>query len=120
MREDWYEGMCIPKGTACMANIWQCNHDPAAYGYDADEFRPERFLNERGELTSGPMNTNQEGHSSYSFGRRICVGKLLANDALFMDVARALWAVNIERVRDESGNELLPDTDSLVDIGLVM
>ena len=119
-REDWYEGMYIPKGTACIANIWQCNHDRTVYGDDADEFRPERFLNERGELTSGPMNPNQEGHSSYGFGRRTCVGKLLANDALFMDVARALWAVNFERVRDESGNELLPDTESFGDVGLFM
>ena len=119
-REDWYEGMYIPKGTACIANIWQCNHDPAVYGDDADEFRPDRFLNERGELTSGPMDPNQEGHSSYGFGRRACVGKLLANDALFVDVARTLWAVNIERVRDENGNELLPDTDSFGDVGLFM
>jgi len=108
--EDWYEGMYIPKGTACIANIWQCNHDRAVYGDDADDFRPERFLDER--------DPNQEGHSAYGFGRRACVGKLLANDALFMDVARTLWAVNIERVRDESGNELLPDTDGLGDVGL--
>ncbi len=118
--EDWYEGMYIPKGTACIANIWQCNHDQAVYGEDADEFRPERFLNSRGELTSGPMDANQEGHTSYGFGRRNCVGKVLANESLFIYVARTLWAVNIERVRDESGNEVLPDTDGLVDIGLVM
>ncbi|KAI9454045.1 cytochrome P450 [Lactarius psammicola] len=116
--EDWYEGMYIPKGTACIANIWQCNHDRAVYGDDADEFRPERFLNERGGLTSGPMDPIQEGHSSYGFGRRACVGKLLANESLFIYVARILWAVNIERVRDENGNEVLPDTDSLVDRGL--
>ncbi|KAI9442995.1 cytochrome P450 [Lactarius indigo] len=118
--EDWYEGMYIPKGTACIANIWRCNHDPAVYGDDADEFRPERFLNERGELTSGPIDRNQEGHSTYGFGRRNCVGKLLANDSLFIYVARTLWAVNFERVRDESGNEVLPDTDTLVDPGLFM
>ncbi|KAH9015708.1 cytochrome P450 [Lactarius hengduanensis] len=117
-REDWYEGMYIPKGTACMANIWQCNHDPAVFGDDADEFRPERFLGERGELTSGPMDPNQEGHYTYGFGQRNCVGKLLANDSLFLYVARTLWAVNFERVRDESGNEVLPDTDTLVGPGL--
>ena len=118
--EDWYEGMYIPKGTTCIANIWQCNHDRAVYGDDADEFRPERFLNERGELTSGHMDPSQEGHSSYGFGQRNCVGKLLANEALFIDVARALWAVNIERVRDESGNEVLPDTEGFVDLGLAL
>jgi cytochrome P450 len=28
----WYEGMLIPKGATCMANIWQCNHDGAIFG----------------------------------------------------------------------------------------
>ena len=118
--EDWYEGMYIPKGTACIANIWQCNHDRALYGEDADNFRPERFLNEHGELTSGPMDPSQEGHSSYGFGRRNCVGKLLANESLFINVARTLWAANLERVHDESGKELPLDTETLVDVGLAM
>src|SRR6266436_5030036 len=41
IEDDWYEGMFIPKGTICLANIWQCHHDPASYGPDAASFNPE-------------------------------------------------------------------------------
>jgi cytochrome P450 len=75
--DDWYEGMFIPKGATCMANIWQCNPDRAIIDDDADEFRPERHLDVKGEeLLPGPKETNQEGHVTFGFGRRICVGKV--------------------------------------------
>ena len=51
--DDWYEGMFIPKGTLCVANLWQCHHDPASYGLDAASFNPERFLDEHGRLIPG-------------------------------------------------------------------
>ena len=118
--DDWYEGMFIPKGTKCVANIWQCNHDRAIFGDDADEFRPERHLDDKGELESGPIETNQEGHSTFGFGRRICVGKHLANDSLFIHTARILWAANLEYVKDESGKDVLPDINGFTDTGLIM
>ncbi|KAI0294624.1 cytochrome P450 [Multifurca ochricompacta] len=106
--DDWYEGMFIPKGATCMANIWQCNHDRAIFGEDADDFRPERHWTKE---------TNQEGHVSFGFGRRICVGKYLANDTLFISTARMLWATSIESVMDENGKEVVPDTDGFNNIG---
>ncbi|KAI0298155.1 cytochrome P450 [Multifurca ochricompacta] len=118
--DGWYEGMFIPKGTMCMANMWHCNHDREVFGDDAHEFRPERYLNEKEELTLGPMEVNQEGHATYGFGRRACPGKHLANDALFIETARILWAMNLRRARDENGSELPLDTDSFVDYGLVV
>jgi len=119
-KDDWYEGMFIPKGTVCMANIWHCNHDRAVFGEDADEFRPERYLNRKGELVSGAVETNQAGNVSFGFGRRICVGKDLANDSLFIDISRMLWAANFERGRDENGKELPLDVDTLVDAGIIV
>ncbi|KAI0288612.1 cytochrome P450 [Multifurca ochricompacta] len=116
--DDWYEGMFIPKGATCLANIWQCNHDRAIFGEDADDFRPERHLDEGGELLPGPIETNQEGHVSFGFGRRICVGKYLANDTLFISTARMLWATTIERVLDENEKEVVPDTDTFIDMGV--
>jgi cytochrome P450 len=84
IEDDWYEGMFIPKGATCVANVWQCNHDRAVFGDDADEFRPERHLDDKGKLIPGPAETNKEGHVSFGFGRRICVGKHLANESLFI------------------------------------
>jgi cytochrome P450 len=120
MKDDWYEGMFIPKGTVCISNIWHCNHDRAVFGEDADAFRPERHLDEQGELLSGPAETNQAGHVSFGFGRRICVGKELAADSLFIDITYMLWALNFERARDENGKEVPLDLDTLVDAGMIV
>jgi cytochrome P450 len=118
--EDWYQGTFVPKGAMCIANIWHCNHDRTVFGDDADEFRPERHLDEHGEPLPGPAETNQQGHVTYGFGRRICVAKQLANDSLFINIARVLWAANLERARDENGKQVPLDTDTVVDVGLVM
>ena len=119
-QDDWYEGMFIPKHTVCLANVWQCNHDPAYYGDDAASFNPERFLDEHGKLIPGPVETREDGHSTFGFGRRACVGKHAANDALFMSMATVLWAMRLECPRDESGKEVPLDTETLVDNGMVM
>jgi cytochrome P450 len=126
--KDWYGDVYIPKGTTCMANIWHCNHDRTVYGDDADEFRPERYLDEKEdgngrELTTGAagvVGVNQEGHFTYGFGRRACVGRNFANEELFMVMARILWAANIERARDDDGNEIPLDVEAIVDVGTVM
>ena len=117
--EDWYEGMYIPKGTICIANVWHCNHDREVFGEDADEFRPERHLDENGELLPGPFETNQAGHVLFGFGRRICVGKDLAIESLFINTVRILWATKLERTRDENGREVPVDMETMVDEGAV-
>jgi hypothetical protein len=68
----------------------------------------------------GPIETNQEGHSSFGFGRRICVGKHLANDSLFIRTARILWAATLECAKDENGKDIIPDTDAFVEAGVIM
>jgi cytochrome P450 len=111
--------MYIPKGTICVSNLWHCNHDRAAFGEDADEFRPERHLDENGELLPGPVETYQAGHVSFGFGKRICIGKELANESLFINTVRILWAVKLERGRDKNGKEVPLDVESVVDAGAV-
>jgi cytochrome P450 len=121
-QDDWYEGMFIPKGTVCIPNAWSCNHDRDVFGEDADEFRPERHLDKQGELLSGRLKTlaDQAGHVMFGFGRRICVGKDLALESLFITTARMLWAVKLEHCgRDENGKEVPLHTDTFVDAGLV-
>ena len=118
-KEDWYEGMYIPKGTICIANAWHCNHDREVFGEDADEFRPERHLGENRELLPGPYETNQAGHVTFGFGRRICVGKDLVYELLFINIARVLWAAKLEGPRDENGKQVPLDIDTIVDGGVV-
>ncbi|KAI0060310.1 cytochrome P450 [Artomyces pyxidatus] len=117
--DDWYEGMFIPKGTICFANVVQCNNDPDVYGADYMQFRPERHLDSDGNIAPGPPNTKDEGHVMYGFGRRICVGRHVANDSLFIDFATVLWTLNLEAAKDASGKTIPLDVDSFVDVGLV-
>ncbi|KAH8982276.1 cytochrome P450 [Lactarius akahatsu] len=120
--DDWYNGMFIPKGTLCLTNLWQCHWDPSAYGDDAAQFRPERFLDADGKIMSGPQaaETHDDGHGTYGFGKRACVGKHLANDSLFIYMATVLWAATLERARDQDGNEVPLDTDGFVDTGTIV
>ena len=118
-QDDWYEGMFIPKGTMCLVNLWQCHRDPAAYGLDAANFSPERFLDEHGKLILGPVETHDDGHSTYGFGKRACIGKHAANDSLFIDMAIVLWAARLEHARGGNGEEIPVDTETPFDSGIV-
>jgi cytochrome P450 len=119
--DDWYEGMFIPKGTLCLVNLWQCNLDTSSYGPDAASFNPERYLDEQGRLIPGPVETRDDGHSTYGFGRRACFGKYVSNDSLFINIATVLWAARLERTCDENGKETPLDTETPADYsGMVL
>ncbi|KAF8191490.1 cytochrome P450 [Mycena galopus ATCC 62051] len=123
MKDDWYNGYFIPKGTIVISNIW----DPELFP-DYDEFRPERFLDQP-DLQ----------HTTYGFGRRhvvtdqiripplkikytlrVCVGKDIANNTLFIDIASMLWALDFAAPVDDSGNKILPSRTACVDEGLAV
>ena len=118
--DDWYEGYFIPSGSVILPNVWQMNRDPEIYGADAAEFNPARHLDERGRLAPAPVHTKEESHVSYGFGRRICIGRHVANNSLFINITMMLWAMNIERAKDENGSLLPLDIDGCVEDGLVV
>ena len=92
--------------------------DPASYGDDAANFNPERFPDGCGRPIPGPREASFDGHRTYGFGRRECVGKHSANDSLFIYMATILWATRLERLCDESGSEVPLDTETPVDTGM--
>ncbi|KAF4565688.1 hypothetical protein EYR36_002266 [Pleurotus pulmonarius] len=99
---------------------WGLNHDTDVYGPDVDDFRPERFLNEDGELKAMPTDTKDEGHVTYGFGRRICVGRHVSNNSMFIEIASILWACNIRPGKNEAGEIVMPDPQNSIDEGLVV
>jgi cytochrome P450 len=120
LADDWYEGMFIPKGTMCLVNVAACNHDPAVYGADAARFDPARHLGADGSaLAPGPPDTQDEGHVVYGFGRRICVGRHVANDTMFIAYAVMLWAMDLAPGKDEQGRDVPVDVDGYLDSGMV-
>ncbi|KAI0031850.1 cytochrome P450 [Vararia minispora EC-137] len=113
--DDFYEGYFIPKGAIVIANVWELNRDPLVYGDDAAHFNPSRHLDANGRICPGPADTKEESHFTFGFGRRICVGRHVANNSLFIDIAICLWAFTMNKVQ---GEDL--DIDGFVEDGLVV
>ncbi|KAF8997615.1 cytochrome P450 [Cyathus striatus] len=90
--DDVYNGYYIPKGTAM-------THDESIYP-DPNEFRPERFFKEDGELN------NDISDLPFGFGRRICPGRHMASATVWLTIATVLSVFNIRKAKDDSGNEI--------------
>jgi len=119
-QDDFYNGYFLPKDTLCIVNVWHLNHDPDVYGPDAADFKPERHLNSAGTLKPSIADTKDENHVSFGFGRRICVGRYVANNSMFIQIAMLLWGFRITPAKDANGKDILPDSMKSVDAGLVV
>jgi len=108
--DDIYEGYFIPKDTICIPNTWALNHDTDVYGPDAEEFRPERHLDAQGQLLPSVPDTKEEGHVTYGFGSRICVGRAVSNRSLFIEMASMLWTFKFSMGKGEDGKPFVADT----------
>ncbi|KAH9053931.1 cytochrome P450 [Lactarius vividus] len=109
MEDDWYEGVFIPKGTICMPNIRMINSDTGVFGADADRFNPDRYL------LDAATEEREMGSTIFGFGRRVCLGRFIAEGTLAIDAATLLWAMRFERPKGVQG-EL--DTETCVLEGL--
>ncbi|KAM5346071.1 hypothetical protein ACJ41O_009076 [Fusarium nematophilum] len=107
--DDWYNGYFIPKGSVVMLNWWAIHYDDNRWK-DPDTYDPTRYLSdpytsaESVNLSDG----NARDHFAYGAGRRICSGMHLAQNSLFINMARTLWAFNIKCAKGEDGREIEP------------
>ncbi|KAJ3962410.1 hypothetical protein N0V92_000887 [Colletotrichum tropicale] len=81
-----YSGYRIPKGSLVLCNIWWFMHNPELYK-NPFEFRPERFL--------GAEPETDPRRYVFGFGRRICPGKILADNSLYLNFAQSLAVFDI-------------------------
>ncbi|KAF7371331.1 Cytochrome P450 [Mycena sanguinolenta] len=104
--------MLIPKDSLVIANQWKMAHDPAIYA-NPMVFDPARFLE-----TNGKAAELDPARISFGFGRRVCpgtyfplkpvarlhqfptIGKLLADNMLFLTCSTILSAFNISKARE--------------------
>ncbi|KAJ7616525.1 cytochrome P450 [Roridomyces roridus] len=83
--------LLIPRDSVIVVNIWKIAHDPNIYA-NPEVFNPSRFL-ETPDMD--PVRI------CFGFGRRICPGKLLASETLFITVASLLSVFRISKPRIE-------------------
>ena len=83
-------------------------HDPDTYP-EPDAFKPERFINPNGSLREDPLVT-----SIFGFGKRICPGRHLVDDMLFIAIASLLSVFNIKKGANatDKGPDMYPFTGS--------
>ncbi|OAL34607.1 hypothetical protein AYO20_06024 [Fonsecaea nubica] len=99
--DDWYDGYFIPKGSVIMLNWWAIHFDPKLrenpFTYD-----PTRFLNDPYTTAEAvnAANPNDRDHYSYGAGRRICTGLHVAQNSLFINMARTVWAYNLHKYKN--------------------
>ncbi|CAK5271974.1 unnamed protein product [Mycena citricolor] len=100
---DEYEGYGIPPNSTVIPNIWALLHDEEMYE-DPEAFQPERFLID-GKLNPDILDPET---ITFGFGRRICPGRHLAVDTLWITIASILATFDIEKILDESGDPVEP------------
>ncbi|KAJ7584571.1 cytochrome P450 [Mycena floridula] len=102
LKEDEYLGYRIPAGTLIIANLWAMLHDEEIYP-DPDSFIPERFL------TDGRLNNVQDPRDIvFGAGRRICPGRFMAWESIWIAIASILTAFHISKRVDKDGNTMEP------------
>lgn len=96
-------GYHIPANSIVLPNAFAITRDESVFGPDADRFIPERWLvddpPEVPKIDSGGLNLSalkDLPQTGFGFGRRICTGKMIARNQLFIQMARMLWAFDVE------------------------
>ncbi|KAF8872237.1 cytochrome P450 [Infundibulicybe gibba] len=113
-KDDVYKGYFIPKGqyfphdglvlilcagSTIFANIWAMTHDENTHK-NPDQFQPERYFDSQGNLN------DDDAILTFGFGRRVCVGRHLANSSIWLVIVSVLATLNIAKAKDSEGNDI--------------
>jgi len=81
-------------------------HDENEYA-EPDKFEPERFLKD------GVINSTVRDPSTlaFGFGRRICPGRFMAKESMWLAIACVLATMNISKAIGEDGTHIVPEED---------
>ncbi|KAG8956070.1 hypothetical protein FRC00_005139, partial [Tulasnella sp. 408] len=113
IRDDFFRGYFIPKGTAVVGNAWQVSRDTRYY-HEPTVFNPERFLQRNENDGSFTWDTSVLNPLEYvfGFGRRICPGRDLAFQNAWITAVFVLWAFEIKSkdgMSVEDGYKAIPE-----------
>jgi cytochrome P450 len=103
--DDVYNGYFLPAGTMVLPNQWAMLHDEAEYP-EPFKFMPERWILKDGQKE--PLNLVK---AAFGFGRRICPGKSLAEDSIYIAIITILATLDVQKAVDAHGQLITPPGD---------
>lgn len=101
-KDEVYKGYFIPRNTTILFNAWNLSlqaEDGSAID-NPEEFIPERFLS---GTSTRPINPDEY---AFGFGRRICLGRHIAHDILFLLISGILSSLWISKPAGEHGEDV--------------
>ncbi|KIM89841.1 hypothetical protein PILCRDRAFT_812637 [Piloderma croceum F 1598] len=101
-KDDVYNGYFIPAGSIVLPNQWAMLHDETEYP------EPSLFLPERWILKKGQKEPRHPSKVTFGFGRRICPGKELVEDSLYITIVSILATLNVQKAKDAQGEPITP------------
>lgn len=102
-----YKDYIIPKDVIVCIQQYAIHYDESRYP-EPTKFRPERFLDhphKAGYYAAIP-DPYERDHFSFGAGRRICTGLHLAENSLFITLAKILWAFGMRPPLGPDGQPL--------------
>jgi len=105
-KDDMYKGYFMPKGSLIVGNCWAVLHDEKAYP-EPFKFNPGRFM------LNGQLNPDVRDVevAAFGFGRRICPGRFMARESMWIAMAMILATLDIKPVLEENGKPIIPAGD---------
>ncbi|KAK5128728.1 hypothetical protein LTR85_000061 [Meristemomyces frigidus] len=98
-QDDVYNDMFIPRGTYVYYNSYAMSRDPSIYR-DAEAFSPDRYMPKEEGGAGEPFLS-----APFGFGRRICVGRHLAQASVWIFAATLIATMDISKPADAEGKE---------------
>jgi len=83
-------GVYVPGGTIIGCNNWIIGRDKALYGDDAEEFKPERWLEKN----------YSEWEFSFGGGNRVCIGRNLALTQIYKVIPTLFGKFEVKMTKD--------------------
>ncbi|KAL2289922.1 hypothetical protein FJTKL_01201 [Diaporthe vaccinii] len=105
-----YNDYLIPKGSVISIGTYAIHYDEKLHA-DPEAFFPERYLGHpltAGEYAAAPDPYDRD-HFTFGAGRRICAGLYVAENSMFIMLAKLLWAFRIRPCVGPDGKEEILD-----------